>query len=83
MATQRSITVPAADFVKFLRLRAAASALTRRAEAIKKSFPFPEANGSNAGEWVVTDGNNAPIGKMTISARAGYVVDAGFSARVS
>ena len=79
----KTIKIVASDYTKFLRVRAAANALAKRADAIKASFGLPEATEKNEGVWIIIDGNETVIGKATVSARAAYQVKAGFSIRIS
>jgi len=77
------ITINPIEYRKFLRVRAAANALSKRADAIKATFGLPEANKTTVGEYLLNDGNGQTIGKAVISIRAGYEVKAGFTTRIS
>ena len=68
---------------RFLRARAGANAATKRANQLKELLELPEADKKTAGEYVLTDGNNNAIGKLAISARDGYEVKPGWTARIS
>ena len=77
------IKVQSSDWTKFLRIRAASSALAKRAEAIKATWALPEAGPDSVGVWIVVDGNGAAIGKATVASRNGYEVAAGHTLRLS
>jgi hypothetical protein len=79
----KNIIVNPENYRKFLRYRAAANALNKRAESLKAEFNLPEASKQTVGEYILQDGNQQAIGKVTISARDGYTVKPGFTCRIS
>lgn len=79
----KEIKVNPDTFRRFMRARAGASAANRRAEQLKAQLGLPDASKKTAGEYVLTDGNNNAVGKLTISPRDGFTVKPGWTGRIS
>jgi hypothetical protein len=83
MAKQNTIQVNSDTFRKFLFARARSNAATKRANDLRASLGLPEANKSTVGEYVLIDGNKQPVGKYTVSPKAGFTVKDTFTGKVS
>lgn len=79
----KQIAVNPDTFKRFLFARARANAATKRANQLRDLLNLPEADKKTAGEYILIDGNAVPVGKLTITARDGYEVKAGWTARLS
>jgi len=83
MEKMEAIKVSADSWKEFLAHRADATAHSRKADGLRKSFGLPEATDQTVGEYVIANLNNEPIGKYTIAPRTGYAVSDGFVGKLS
>ena len=92
VTSQAVIVVSAESFAKWQRVKQAASALAKEAEVLKAECGFPDTEKLVAlleipeggkGAAVIVNGNGAPIGKLSVFWKDAYIVQAGFSSRVS
>ena len=86
------IKVEGETYRRFLDMRAKANAATREVENLKKKLGLPDAStiaslyhfaDTDKMELVIVNGNGLPCGKFTISHRAGYTVEPGWTGKAS
>lgn len=78
-----TIQVDSKIFKKYLRRRSISNAFKLAADKLKEQLNLPEASKKTAGEYVIVNEENKPIGKIAISHRDAYEVKGGYMMRVS
>lgn len=82
-----TISITAAEFATFNKLKAEIASLERRKKEIIKKWEnengLPVACKATEGEYILVDGNGNEVGKATISYSAGYEVKPFFKRTIS
>jgi hypothetical protein len=77
------IQVNAETFRKWQRVQAGVNAAKKRADALKAELGIPAASAKTEGAWLIVDGNNAPIGKVSVFYKGAFLMPETWQARVS
>ena len=81
--TPKTIKVSPETFKAWQRAAARAASAKRDADTLKAKLNLPQAAKTTLGEYVLTDGNGAQLGKYTVSHRDGFAMPARYMGRLS
>jgi len=78
-----TVVVNADLFRKYQRTQAGVNAAKKRADMLKAQLGIPAASADTIGAYIITDGNNTPIGKLSVFHKDSFVMPETWQARIS
>ena len=87
LQTQKTIKLPAKEFARFKRLTARETSSKRERHTLLAQWEsnglLPDKNQENVGEYVISNGNRLPMGKLTLYNVPEKVIRASIARRLS
>ena len=78
-----TLQIDAKPFAKLRKLQGEKNALEKKIKTLQDSLGLPSASEETQGEYIIANGNNDEIGKMTIYKRDAFMMPACYIRRIS